>query len=172
MIGTVHLPVDWKVKRSMIESMKIGELGRQASVGAKTIRYYEDIGLMPEPNRTPGGYRDYGEDAVERLRFIRDAQATGLSLAEIQSIFDLRDRGEQTCHHVMELLEQHVAAIDRQLLQLRTTRKLLVGMLERAQQLDPADCVDPIRCQTIARDDAGRSARAVRSGDPAWHVHS
>jgi DNA-binding transcriptional MerR regulator len=126
---------------------------------------------MPEPGRTPGGHRNYGEDAVERLRFIRDAQATGLSLAKIQSIFDLRAHGEQTCHHVMELLEQHVAAIDRQALQLRTTRKLLVGMLERAQQLDPSDCVDPNRCQTIARDDAGQSARAVRSGVPARHVH-
>ena len=59
--------------------VRIGELGREAGVSAKTIRYYESVGLLDEPARTESGYRDYDDDAVERLRFVRDAQATGVS---------------------------------------------------------------------------------------------
>ncbi len=62
--------------------MRIGELADEGGVSTKTIRYYESIGVMREPERTPSGYRDYGRVAVERLLFIRDAQATGLKLAE------------------------------------------------------------------------------------------
>ena len=62
--------------------MKIGELGEQCGVTAKTIRYYESIGLLEEPGRTPSGYRDYGDAAVERLRFIRDAQNIRVDVAE------------------------------------------------------------------------------------------
>ncbi len=134
--------------------MKIGELGRQAGVGAKTIRYYEEIGLLPEPDRSAQGYRDYGEEAADRLRFIRDAQATGLSLNEIGSVLEARDHGEQTCAHVIELLEHHLADIDHQIAHLRSTRKLLERMTDRAKSLDPSDCVDPHRCQTISVDEA------------------
>ena len=60
--------------------MKIGELAERCGVTTKTIRYYESIGLLDAPSRTASGYRDYGAAAVERLRFVRDAQATGLTL--------------------------------------------------------------------------------------------
>ncbi len=103
----------------MILRMQIGELGRRAGVAAKTIRYYEEIGLLEEPARSANGYRDYGDEAVDRLRFIRDAQATGLSLSEIASIIEMRDHGEQTCGHVIELLERHLDDIDRQVRQLQ-----------------------------------------------------
>lgn len=83
--------------------MQIGELARRVDVSTKTIRYYEDIGVLPQPERAPNGYRDYGEDAVDRLRFIRDAQATGLTLTEIASILDMRNHGLGTCHHVVDL---------------------------------------------------------------------
>lgn len=116
----------------------------------KTIRYYEEIGLIPEPERTPSGYRDYGEEAVGRLRFVREAQGTGLSLTEIGSILELREHGEQTCGHVVELLEHHLADIDDQIRRLHRTRRQLTAMTERAKSLDPRDCVDPHRCQTIS----------------------
>jgi DNA-binding transcriptional MerR regulator len=62
--------------------MRIGELADAAGVNTKTVRYYESIDLMPEPDRTPAGYRNYSPDAFERLRFIRDSQSTGLTLAD------------------------------------------------------------------------------------------
>ena len=64
--------------------MKIGEIAERGGVSTKTVRYYESIGLMTEPARTTSGYRDYDDDAAQRLIFIRDGQATGLSLAEIE----------------------------------------------------------------------------------------
>ena len=79
--------------------MKIGELGDLGGVSTKTIRYYESIGLLGEPRRTSSGYRDYDPDAIERLRFIRDAQATGLSLSEIASVLELKGSGERSCAH-------------------------------------------------------------------------
>ncbi len=151
--------------------MRIGELGRRAGVGAKTIRYYEEIGLLPAPDRTSSGYRDYGGEAADRLKFIRDAQATGLSLNEIGSVLEARDHGEQTCAHVIELLEHHLADIDDQIAHLRSTRKMLKRMTDQARSLDPSDCVDPYRCQTISVEDAAKPlAKAVSRrlhGSPA-----
>ena len=134
----------------MLRVVKIGELGDQCGVTAKTIRYYESIGLLDEPVRTASGYRDYGDDAVERLRFIRDAQATGLTLAEISSVLELKGAGERSCAHTMALIESHVASIDAQMQQLADARSELSSLAERAKALDPASCTDPNRCQVIS----------------------
>lgn len=130
--------------------MKIGELGERCGVTAKTIRYYESIGLMEEPARTASGYRDYGDAAVERLRFVRDAQATGLTLAEIASVLELKGAGERSCSHTKELIESHIASIDAQIDQLAEARRELSVLAQRAAGLDPASCTDPNRCQVIA----------------------
>ena len=130
--------------------MKIGELSQRTGTPTKTIRYYEEIGVLPAPDRAPNGYRDYPEDAIDRLGFVREAQATGLSLTEIGSILDLRSQGEATCHHVIDLLERHLTAIDQHLKTLRQTRRKLVTLTDRARSLDPSECRDPNRCQTIA----------------------
>lgn len=147
--------------------MRIGELARRTGTTTKTIRYYEEIGLVPEPARDLNDYRNYTEDAVDRLEFIRDAQATGLTLTEIASILDLRSQGETTCHHVIDLLERHMTALDRHIKTLRSTRKKLASLTERARSLDPTDCVDPNRCQTISH------ARGLDSGtsEPDRHLH-
>jgi DNA-binding transcriptional MerR regulator len=150
--------------------MKIGELGKRAGVTAKTIRYYESVGLLDEPERTPSGYRDYGDDAVERLRFIRDAKATGLSLEEIASIVDMRDHGEQTCSHVIALLDHHLGAIDEQIRKLRDTRRLLTEWTTRAKSLDPSACVNPNRCQTISPGIPPVPDRIIHPA-PAAHEH-
>jgi len=132
--------------------MKIGELADGASVSTKTIRYYESIGLLPEPARTPSGYRDYDDAATERLRFIRDAQATGLTLAEIQSVLELKDAGRNSCAHTRSLLERHLADLDEQIARLVDARHELVELAGRAGALDPAACTDPNRCQVIDTD--------------------
>ena len=130
--------------------MRIGALADRSGLTTKTIRYYESIGLIDEPARTPSGYRDYGEAAVERLRFIRDAQASGLSLCEVQSILELKDAGARSCDHTIALLQRHVADIDRHIARLQVARSELVALAERAGRLDPADCTDPNRCQVIS----------------------
>ncbi len=129
--------------------MKIGELARKAGVNTPTIRYYERIGLL-SADRAANGYRQYERASADRLGFIRDAQAAGLSLPEIGIILDMKAAGESTCDHVVSLLEEHVRAVDRQAAELHRTRQRLEGMLDRARRLDPAECLDPNRCQTIA----------------------
>jgi DNA-binding transcriptional MerR regulator len=131
--------------------MKIGQLAERTGVTAKTIRYYEGIGVLPEPDRAGNGYRSYDIDVVERLEFIQDAQSAGLSLADIQEILDLRDSGESTCHHVIGSLEARLTEVDRQMEDLKRTRRRLEEIISRARSLDPTTCNDPNRCQTIPK---------------------
>lgn len=130
--------------------MKVGELAAQAGVTAKTVRYYESIGLMPEPPRTPSGYRIYDDAAVDRLAFVRDAQATGLSLDEISSVLELKEAGQRSCSHTSELLDRHLKELDDQIVRLQQARAVLVELADRAASLDPGTCTDPNRCQVIA----------------------
>lgn len=129
--------------------MKIGEVAARSGVSSQTIRYYESIGVLPEPARLSNGYRAYDDSTIKRLAFIRDAQTSGLELTEIQMILDMRDRGESTCGHVIGMLEDHLRDVDRQIGDLKRTRERLMGLITRAKSLDPADCNDPDRCQTI-----------------------
>ena len=130
--------------------MRIGELAEAGDVSATTIRYYESIGLLAAPARTASGYRDYDAGALERLTFIRDAQATGLSLAEIQSVLELKDAGANSCAHTRNLLERHLHELDDQIARLTEARAQLAVLAERAAALDPAACTDPNRCQVVA----------------------
>lgn len=142
--------------------MKIGELSQRSGVPTKTIRFYEDRGVLPAPARASNGYRDYSDDAVDRLRFVKDAQRTGLTLTEISAILDLRRQGAATCEHVINLLDGHLADLERHIERLQQTRVHLLVLTERARSLDPADCTDPNRCQTIVIDaEGGRWPGAV-----------
>jgi len=129
--------------------MKIGQLAEQAGVTTKTIRYYESIGLLREPERSDSGYRVYGPSALERLGFIRDAQQSGLSLAEIASVLELKGQGTTSCEHTRALLERHLEDLETQIERLRHTHHVLSAMADRAATLDPTTCTDPNRCQVI-----------------------
>ena len=129
--------------------MRIGELAEQAAVTTKTIRYYESIGILPTPDRTPSGYRAYDATTLERLRFVRDAQATGLTLIEIKSILELKGQGERSCEHTRSLIHRQIDDIDAQIHRLEHARRELRELMERADRADPVDCVDEHRCQVI-----------------------
>ena len=131
--------------------MKIGELAARTGVSTKAIRYYEDIGVLPEPPRAPNGYRLSDRDSTERLQFIQDAQSAGLSLIEIQMILDLRDGGQPSCGHVISVLEGHLAQVETQLADLVRTRERITALIDDAGSMDPAECDDPNRCQTIPK---------------------
>lgn len=126
--------------------MRIGELADPLGLNTRTIRYYESIGLLPEPERTPSGYRDYDEQAGERLRFIRTAQRLGITLDEIGEILALRDRHEQPCGYVREVLRRQVDDIDERIAELRHLRKELVTLDAIADQLPDAE---PGHCRLI-----------------------
>lgn len=129
--------------------MRIGELAHRVGVTAKTVRYYESIGLLQEPPRTASGYRSYDEAAVDRLMFVRDAQATGLSLDEISSVLELKEAGRRSCSHTAQLLARHLSELDEQILRLQQAKLMLSELAARAASLDPTACTDPNRCQVI-----------------------
>lgn len=134
-----------------MSGMRIGQLAERTGVSTKAIRYYETMGILPEPEREPNGYRTYTPATADRISFIQDAQTAGLTLVDIQAILELRDSGESTCSHVIGSMERQLAEVDRQMQDLKRTRRRLSEIIARAKSLDPADCDDPNRCQTIPK---------------------
>ena len=129
--------------------MRIGELSRRSGVPAKTLRYYEEVGVIDPPARTASAYRDYSDDVLDRLSFIRSAQALGLTLGEIRSIVALRDNGQIPCGHVLGLLSARTTEIDRTIRQLKALRSELRQLVARSRHLDPADCDAARVCHLI-----------------------
>lgn len=138
--------------------MLIGELADQVGVNPKTIRYYESIGLLPEPARTSSGYRDYGPRDVERLSFVRRATELELQLDEVAEILALRERGERPCDYVLDAARRHVDDLEQRMTQMRQARDELQTLLERATDL-PDD--DGCYCQLIEHDPAAREPQAA-----------
>jgi DNA-binding transcriptional MerR regulator len=102
--------------------MRIGQLADAAETSTKTIRHYESVGILPEPPRTQSGYRDYDDDARDRLSFIQSAQEAGLTLAEIRGIIDVRNEGGSPCEHVDDLIDKKLASIEVRMTALERTR--------------------------------------------------
>lgn len=95
--------------------LRIGELAADLGLNPKTIRYYEEIRLLPAPRRTAAGYRQYSAADRERLRFIAKAKAIGFTLREIGEILALRDSGLEPCPHLGHVLDRKLASVDAQL---------------------------------------------------------
>jgi DNA-binding transcriptional MerR regulator len=118
----------------------IGDVAKKAGVSPPTIRYYEDIGLLPSPPRGSSGYRRYADTSVEELRFIKKAQALGFSLEEIGEILKLSRAGRTPCAHVLDLAKRHLAAIDERIAQLQRFRSQLAGEVEKWDGNDSPTC--------------------------------
>lgn len=101
----------------------IGKVAKPTGVNPKTIRYYEEINLLPKPKRERNNYRLYSQDTVRRLNFIKKAQSLGFTLREIKEILALRDRGFKPCSHVRDLLRQRVIDLDQKLAELTVLRR-------------------------------------------------
>jgi DNA-binding transcriptional MerR regulator len=147
--------------------MRIGEVAERVGVNTKTVRYYERIGLLPDPQRLPSGYRDYNDDDVDRLGFIRTAQRLGLTLAEISEILAFREREERPCEYVLGVLDRQVADLDRRMAEMAHLRRELIALKGKADRL-PAE--DGCYCAVIEHADAGRAGgneAARHSADPA-----
>lgn len=120
--------------------MKIGELAAECGLPTQTIRFYEKRRLLPTAHRASNGYRVYDRETVDRVRFIRRAQAAGLTLAEIGGILDVRADGHVPCAHVSDLLEAKLQEVDDRMAELAILRADLTALVDRSHTLDPADC--------------------------------
>ena len=130
--------------------MRIGELASESGVQSSAIRYYEEIGVLTPPARTPSGYRDYDSSASTRVQFVKAAQQAGLTLTEITSIFNLRDEGSQPCRHVADLIDRKLGQISYRITALSQTRQELKRLAKRAERLDPEQCPPDSICQIIS----------------------
>lgn len=118
-------------------TMKIGEIAEVTGLTVKSIRYYELLRLLPEAPRTESGYRLYGQEAVQRLLFIKKAKRMGLSLDEIRDILALHENQQAPCVHVMALMDRKVAEVDGIIEGLRSFRQDLTTLREEsAKQLE------------------------------------
>ncbi len=131
--------------------MLIGELADTAGLPSQTIRFYERIGLLPQPLRGANGYRIYDQPTLARLRFIHTAQAAGLTLAEIGGILRLRDDGTVPCSHVATLLDAKLVDVRARMRSLARLEAELEDIIERSRGLDPADCTDSEVCHILTR---------------------
>ena len=127
--------------------MRIGELGHRAGVTADTIRYYEREGLLAPPARTPAGYRDYDETALEDLRFIKKGQTLGLRLADVREVMAITSGGKLPCDHVRATITTRLQEVDEKIRDLQALRSTL---METLAQIDPL--MEPVagcRCTII-----------------------
>ena len=123
------------------DSLTIGKVADQGGVKVQTIRYYERRGLLPKPARTAAGYRTYSDDAVRRLRFIRQAQALGFSLSEIEELLSLRVRSGTTCGDIRKRARQKITMVNDKIEELQRIKDALSRLAKACTGQGPtAEC--------------------------------
>lgn len=141
--------------------MKIGEVARATGFKDKTIRYYEREGLLPDPGRTPSGYREYGPEDVDRLKFVQKAKRLRFSLSDIKSVLQIHGREEPTCTHVRSLLDEKLAQVDALLKDLRAFSKELARLRDQATGVEDCRPAGGRVCGIIENSAFGASQQAL-----------
>lgn len=112
-----------------------GDVAKRLGIGVQTLHYYERERLIPSPARSGSGYRIYTPDIVERVAFIRKAQALGLPLGEVREVLQLVDEGACPCGHVQRALAEKLRDVDERLREMQSYRSELAALVERAPKL-------------------------------------
>src|SRR6266542_3955235 len=121
-----------------MSTLSIGQVARQAGVGVETIRFYEREGLLEEPPRRASGYRQYSEQVVKRIHFIKRAQHLGFSLKEITELLLLRVDEHTSCEEVKQHTEAKIAEVERKLVELQRMRQALLQVAALCTGQGPA----------------------------------
>lgn len=138
--------------------MQIQAITQQTGISSQTIRYYESIGLLPQPRRLPNGYRDYDAEDVERVRFVAGARQLSLSIDDIREVLALRDDSETPCRIVLDKMQQKANEIQQRIVQLQQMEADLrelykLGLSFPEEDILGKQCVcHLVREQTIVRD--------------------
>ncbi len=147
----------------MIESYTIGQLAQKAGVPTSTLRYYERIGLLKPTERTAGNYRAYGGEAVDRLLFIVAAHKTGLTLKDIATLLELRDKPASTCGELQELLTARIEDVEGRMLDFERVLGTLREMLVVCRTVCP-EAEEAGHCEVIAGlDHKGTGSRGEKT---------
>lgn len=124
----------------MPDSYSIGALAQATDTNVETVRYYERIGLLPEPGRTAGNYRAYTGDHLARLSFIRRARDLGFTLDQIRALLGLADHKDNDCCAVDAMARDHLTDIDRKIADLKALRRELSDLIGQCKKGTIADC--------------------------------
>lgn len=140
--------------------LSIGKLAAAAGVKVPTIRYYEQIGLLPEPGRSAGNQRLYGREAVDRLAFIRHARELGFPLEAIRDLLSLSDRPDQSCEGADAIAQVQLAEVKRRIARLEALKEELERMIRQCEGGRIADCrvIEALGDRSLCRTDHGASA--------------
>jgi DNA-binding transcriptional MerR regulator len=114
-------------------TFKIGTLARRTGMSTPTIRYYEDIGLLPRPDRRESGQRAYGDDATERLIFIRRCREFGFSIEQVRTLLKLMQDGKRSCVEARDLAALHLASVRAKLDELKKLEKSIGELVKRCE---------------------------------------
>ena len=121
-------------KKIVIQPAKIGQVAKETGLSIDTIRFYEKQGLLGRPARTEGGFRVFGSDEIQTLKFVRKAQELGFSLSEIRELFILRSEHVPACSHVKEMIEQKLAGVEQKIEELQRLEHSLMAALRRCNR--------------------------------------
>ena len=121
-----------------MEIFSIGQVARRADVGVETVRFYEREGLLEEPARRASGYRQYSEEAVKQIRFIKRAQQLGFSLKEIRELLTLRVDGQTSCEQAKERAEAKLAEVEQKIRELQRMRQALIQVTSLCRGEEPS----------------------------------
>ena len=135
--------------KAYADPVRTGELADRAGISTEAVRFYERAGVLSPPARTASGYRDYDEAALDRLSFVRAAQAVGLTLGQIREVIAFRDQGEPPCALVLELIQRRSAELGARIAEMRRIKAELDHLAERARSLRPEDCLEGTVCHLI-----------------------
>jgi MerR family transcriptional regulator, copper efflux regulator len=117
----------------MGQTLKIGEVARQTGLSIDSIRFYEKQGLSKRPLRTEGGFRIFGPEEVQDLKFVRKAQELGFSLEEIRELLILRADHVRACSHVKEMLRQKLLGIEQRIQEFHSLKRSLHAALRKCE---------------------------------------
>ncbi|HEX4741884.1 MAG TPA: helix-turn-helix domain-containing protein [Caulobacteraceae bacterium] len=120
--------------------LAIGDLAKRTGTKVETIRYYERIGLLPEPERTQGNYRSYDEGRLGRLSFIKRARDLGFPLDQVRELLGLADQRDRSCEAVDIIARQHLAEVERKITDLTALRDELADVIGRCRRGTVAEC--------------------------------
>ena len=124
----------------MFIGMPIGQLGKATGTAVETIRYYEKIGLLPEPARTAANYRSYDSAEVARLHFVRRARDLGFSLDQVRTLLSLADDRGKSCGEVDEVARTHLDMVEHKIADLTALKRELSSVISQCGQGTIADC--------------------------------